>query len=300
MGQGDAGAAISCLGGAGGPSGSLDIGNGNGGNLSSLRQTAEGSVGGGGGLKLGALQPCGQGPSSGLSFSSLASSHLSSSSLSNTQLKLPHLSSLSNSDSSGSKPSLNALASSHLASNTTGGFKLGSLAGASGSTSSKPSLNALASNHLSSGQGRSTFQIPSLFNGEQKPIISNTDNRSDSPVHGDINLLSALRLASPEKVTEEEEIKIVNKPSEEVIDSNIFVTSCTFGRLRSVLTCKSATSFGSTVNRKWRRKTPYVKSHDFYAKYRSMNVFKFDTPSPDDVVLEAQKQSKAFNRLNIS
>ena len=34
--------------------------------------------------------------------------------------------------------------------------------------------------------------------------------------------------------------------------------------------------------------------------FKNIDIFKFDKPSPDDVVLEAQKQSRAFNRLNIT
>ena len=42
------------------------------------------------------------------------------------------------------------------------------------------------------------------------------------------------------------------------------------------------------------------KQIDIVHKMHTLEYFKFDKPSPDDVVMQAQKQSRAFQKLNIA
>ena len=51
--------------------------------------------------------------------------------------------------------------------------------------------------------------------------------------------------------------------------------------------------------RKWTRRESKTKIELKY-NFKNIEEFKFDKPSPDDVVMEAQKQSRAFNRMNIT
>ena len=52
--------------------------------------------------------------------------------------------------------------------------------------------------------------------------------------------------------------------------------------------------------RKWARKTTVSPKTSLQDKFFKQERFLFDVPSPDDIVIQAQHQSRAFNRLNIA
>jgi len=257
-----------------------------------------------GGLQVGSLSSSTQ--SSGPSLKSLASSHLSSVSentqqssnlLLNSQPSLP-------SKNDENRPTLGSLASNHLkeikmTGGTSSDFKISLNKLNNESSDTNPSLRNLA-NNLKSETPSSNFKIPCLsteLNGMEIPSLS---GRAISPDHQEIDLLSALKIESNANDDPMlENIKIPKPDPPKAIDLNIFVSSTTFAKVRSILSKKTKSSFGVTLTRRWSRKVPRTKIGLKYS-FQNVDPFKFDKPSPDDVVLEAQKQSRAFNRLNIS
>lgn len=195
------------------------------------------------------------------------------------------------------------LASSHLTLNpkpssllsSTDNHSLGALAsstpmlsslGSSGSDN-MPSLGLLASNHLSSGKPDSNL-------GENVLGV-----KCVSPIQSDINLLSALKLSSEEEIKPKEEL-VIRKQEEDVPNIDIFVSKRTFGKMKSILRMRGKTPFALPLTRKWARKTPVQPKTSLQEIYLNKDRFRFDTPSPDDIVMQAQHQSRAFNRLNIA
>jgi len=257
-----------------------------------------------GGFQIGSLSSSTQ--SSGPSLKSLASSHLSSVSentqqssnlLLNSQPSLP-------SKNDENRPALGSLASNHLkeikmTGGTSSDFKISFNKLNNESPDPNPSLRNLA-NNLKSERPSSNFKIPSLSTELSGMEIPSLSGRAISPVHQEIDLLSALKIESNvNDVPMLENIKIPKPDPPKAIDLNIFVSSTTYAKVRSILSKKTKSSFGVTLTRRWSRKVPRTKIELKYS-FQNVDPFKFDKPSPDDVVLEAQKQSRAFNRLNIS
>jgi len=242
--------------------------------------------------------------SGGLSLKSLASSHLndltqqkttlglglSLGSLSSHQLTADHAPLiLTGSQSATSGLSLSSLASNHLCT-ATSKMGLGSSSGLS--------LSSLASNHLGgnsvssmssspSTSNTTQFTIPAIFGSKSTPY--NQKERSVSP-EVEIDLMSALKhsSASQEKVfNSEDEVK------EQVVKVELTVPD--LSRIKSELRKRKRSEFSKVITRKWTRldsPSPVVIS----LPSNRLNVFQFTEPSPDDIVLKAQSQSKAFNR----
>jgi len=233
------------------------------------------------------------------SLDALASSHLSGSQDSKS------LGALASNHLNGSKPSklsLNALASTHLS-------------GSSVPSESKPpglSLNSLANTHLASGSAGLTslgsfstsnsssssstsqkFTIPAIFGPKNSPPvitggISAHKERSVSP-EVEIDLMSALKLgAGGQEVLEDMKTEEV-----EVIKVELVVPD--ISRINSELRKRKRSAFSKVITRKWARSDIPTKVI-IRLPTNNIPVFQFDQPSPDDVVLKAQSQSKAFNR----
>jgi len=273
------------------------------------------------GLSLKSLESSSSSSSAGSkpSLGMLASSHLSSSnnkytpllpSASRTLESKPSLTMLASShlssvDLGGPKPSLGMLASSHLSSSaasSSAGLKFGNLPSLFSSSDSKPSLHSLASSHLNSSSSLSISSLPDASFTVGSMI------RSKSPDQPEIDLLSALKLNSSDSKDSDSYLKVnhvlddnVKIPlTEESLDIDIFVTHLTFSKVKSILRRKTKSPFSVAITRKWTRRVPRLKMNVFCEKYSKSDIFMFDTPSPDDVVLQAQQQSRAFNKLTIT
>lgn len=256
------------------------------------------SSSGAGCLQIGSLSSMTSGP--GHSLKSLASSHLSSVS-ENTQLNstLMPLSQrgLPASQDKENRPTLGSLASNHLmtvAAGSSSNFNLGLPKLNNDLSNSKPSLNSMANNYLKSETPASSFKIPCL-NAMEIP-----SQRADSPDQQEIDLLSALKIESnTNEKPAIENVKLPKPEPQKEIDLNIFVSPKTYSKVKSILSKKTKSSFGLTLTRKWTRRESKTKIELKY-NFKNIEEFKFDKPSPDDVVMEAQKQSRAFNRMNIT
>ena len=260
--------------------------------------------------------------SSGIGLSSLASNHLSGSS------KPPGL--------APSGPSLGSLASNHLIGSSksselttslSSGLSLSSLAsnhlngsskpsGLSSSLSSGLSLSSLASNHLVTGgavptlcpvatsssaslekssPSSSQFTIPAIFGPKALPsLITDTNageghkERSASP-EVEIDLMSALKLGN----TGQENLMDTNEEVKEIIKVELTVPD--LSRIRSELRKRKRSGFSKVITRKWLRTDPQSPVR-ICLPTNNIPVFQFCEPSPDDIVMKAQSQSKAFNR----
>jgi len=267
---------------------------------------------------------------SGLSLKSLASNHLNdlpgqrlglglslrSLASGNTASKNSNVGLASKTETSG--PSLSLLASNHLSSapSTTGlgscsGLSLGSLASTQigdgnsvssslgGTSSSGLSLSSLASSHLGDGtsvpssilsgsvQNTSQFKIPAIFGVKTSPP-HNQKERSVSP-ELEIDLMTALKLES----TGQDVLKPEEEKMEKVKTVELAVPD--LSRIESELSKRKRSEFSKVITRKWARlaQTPPVV---ISLPTNDIHVFQFTDPSPDDIVLKAQSQSKAFNR----
>jgi len=267
---------------------------------------------------------------SGLSLKSLASNHLNdlpgqrlglglslgSLASENTASRNSNVGLASKTGTSG--PSLSLLASNHLCSapSTTGlgscsGLSLGSLASTQigdgnsvssslgGTSSSGLSLSSLASSHLGDGtsvpssilsgsvQNTSQFKIPAIFGVKTSPP-HNQKERSVSP-ELEIDLMTALKLES----TGQDILKPEEEKMEEVKTVELAVPD--LSRIESELSKRKRSEFSKVITRKWARlaQTPPVV---ISLPTNDIHVFQFTDPSPDDIVLKAQSQSKAFNR----
>ena len=168
-------------------------------------------------------------PSSGLSLSSLASSHLSSTGGQNS------LSSLA--ASTGGQNSLSLRSST--------GPQLNSLS-KTASSDSRPSLSHLASSHLEPvGSAGSAFIIPSIF-GKKKEESGPATAKSDQP---EINLMSALKLNTDEGTQKKETETRSTKPDKNTPDINILVPENGFQSIRSILRRRTQTPFSFTLTR---------------------------------------------------
>jgi len=129
--------------------------------------------------------------------------------------------------------------------------------------------------------------------GKKKEERDSIARSSDQP---EINLMSALKLDNDQEV-QEKKTENRNVPEDEnILNINILVPKDGFDSIRSILRTRTKTPFSFTLTRKWQRKKPETKVKIQTMANHGLEVFSFDLPSPDDVVREAQKQSRAFNR----
>jgi len=227
-----------------------------------------------------------------LSLGSLASSHLSESSGPLKFTSGPPASQLNTEkcdlslgslvlNQQESKLSLGSLASNHLASSSDGssGFTLGSLAS-----------SHLGSAQTAGGSNTSQFTIPAIFG--HKPQTTQLEDkpkeRSVSP-EVEIDLMSALKLSTPEQTN------IVETSSTKVETVKIDIIVPDISRIMSGLRKRKRTPFSKVITRKWAR-TEAFQPLKICLPTNSIPVYQFSEPSPDDLVLKAQSQSRAFNR----
>merc|ERR1712179_776923 len=129
-----------------------------------------------------------------------------------------------------------------------------------GGGSSVPSLGGASSHTFPSGSAQSTsqFTIPAIFGAKTSQHIQK--ERSVSP-----------------------ELQIVE------------LTVPDLSRVKSVLRKRKRSEFSKVITRKWAR-LAHPPPVSISLPTNNINVFQFTDPSPDDIVLKAQSQSKAFNR----
>jgi len=229
------------------------------------------------------------GLSSGLSLGSLAANHTSDSNSASSSLG----------GISGSGLSLSSLASNHLGNGNSvtsslggtskSGLSLSSLASSHlGGGSSVPSLGGASSHTFPSGSAQSTsqFTIPAIFGAKTSQHIQK--ERSVSP-ELEIDLMSALKLGS----TAQDNTKAEEEKKEEV--QIVELTVPDLSRVKSVLRKRKRSEFSKVITRKWAR-LAHPPPVSISLPTNNINVFQFTDPSPDDIVLKAQSQSKAFNR----
>ena len=211
------------------------------------------------------------------------------------QFVIPNLS-LSSTDTE--SPSLTALANNHLSQDIPFKLDLGGFSQEQTNKNNEIDLQALANLHLDNTTStESVFQIPSLFeSGEstQQKIKPINEKKSDF-----IDLSSALN-AVPLKPTVKAEI--VEKPKEEEkvnkkpSEIELLIPIDFWEKENEKVNFSKASALGKVICRRWKYKhRPSVLTR------KSSNIctiehFKFDTPSPDTIVREAQKQ--AFGRTN--
>jgi len=232
----------------------------------------------------------------------------------NTKFSIPAigaLSSLSQTDPATPNTSLKSLASQGLNSTATGSsFKipeLGSL-GSSKTITNKSSggtLPNLASLQISTSTGNegpnsSLSALANLHLASEVPKDDTVDEVSRNKgsvlkkevkvteIEDVIDLTSALKTFSDEKIG-------VTKSSEDEITKSLptklLITDLT--KLKSNLLKKECSSLGKVLSIRWRWKTKRDKIV-LPTLFLEDGRFKFDEPSPDDVVLKAQTQSKSF------
>ena len=157
-------------------------------------------------------------------------------------------------------------------------------------------LQALANLHLDNVPSSSiVFQIPSLFGKEKSQNVIKVIPEEKPDI---IDLSAALKAtplrSGPKPKTASEEI--VRKPC----DIELLIPKDFWVKEFEKVNTKQASNLGKVICRRWisnhrqQQKLPlkYQKSAHEY----KIQTFKFDTPSPDAIVREAQK--KAFGNSN--
>jgi len=146
----------------------------------------------------------------------------------------------------------------------------------------------LASSHLGqpASQG-SIFNIPSIF-GEKKV--------ESGSVQPEINLMSALKLNSDLEITNKKAETSSLKVEENIVNINILVPHNNFHNIKSILRKRTKTPFSFALTRKFTRKNNKTNLKIHSLPEHTIEIFKFDSLSPDDLVLKAQKQSRGFTR----
>jgi len=249
---------------------------------------------------------------SGLSLSSLATSHLAAtgsqsflsssqtqqnsglslSSLPTSQISLPAKSGSLTSSPQPSGLSLSSLATSHLA---TTGPQISLSGSLTAPSDTKPSLSNLASTHLESSRSQGpAFTIPTIFGAKEDGCDS--ASVSSSSAQQEINLMSALKLNNDQEMEEKEAEDRTCTADSDTLHINILVQQNSFDSIKSILRKRTKTPFSFTLTRKWQRKKPKPSLKIQSLPDHEIEIFKFDSPSPDDIVVFAQKKSRAFNR----
>eukprot|EP00092_Neocalanus_flemingeri_P026136 GFUD01028326.1.p1 GENE.GFUD01028326.1~~GFUD01028326.1.p1 ORF type:complete len:403 (-),score=90.62 GFUD01028326.1:202-1410(-) len=286
-------------------SGTSDLG-GKGFTLGSLTSAASiepSTISGGSGLFVGSLSTSDLSgkKSIGIPLKTLASTHLSDSnskpglslcSLASNHLKVQSASAQLADKTGNCDLSLGSLALSQQNS----GLSLSSLSSMAADGGSGLTLGSLATSHLGSAgpsgaSNTSQFTIPAIFGPKISPssgLISKTKERSVSP-EVEIDLMSALKLSTPEQSD------IVEAASTDIKIVKIEIIVPDISRIHSELRKRKRTSFSKVITRKWARTEAYHPIK-ICLPTNSIPVFQFDEPSPDDIVVKAQSQSRAFNR----
>ena len=216
------------------------------------------------------------------------------------QFVIPNLN-LNICDSSPSQPSLSALADAHLSQNPIKlDFGAPFASQNQANKSSEPDLQALANLHLDSTSNSSSgFQIPSLFGNEsfqQKiEIKPQEEDTKDSKVNF-IDLSAALQTIPVKPAPKP---KIVEPVIEEPVvknlsDIELLIPIDFWEKENEKVPISNFSALGKVICRKWiSRQRPKVLQRKS-SNICNVDIFKFDTPSPDAIVREAQKQ--AFGR----
>jgi len=183
------------------------------------------------------------------------------------------------------------------------------------STPCNKSLGLLADNYLGSPErkldsqsdneksvGGSGFTIPALFSSATQASTSCSINPTE------IDLMSALKLAGETDSAQ----PLIGRQSP-TVDDNVMVDDShivvpDFTLIYSRLRKRKSSIFGRVIARKWARVDTYVplkvdihrinfhqRSH-LPSEGEPEPSFQFTTSSPDDIVLKAQSQSRAFVR----
>jgi hypothetical protein len=186
--------------------------------------------------------------------------------------------------------SLGSLASNHLRSSNPTGLSLGSLANnhlkGSGNLPAL-SLGSLAGSHLSS----SNPPALGLASNPQAQPSPSLGLLAGAPLH--VDLTTALRAAASvgDLASAAAPVSQTAPPSRPAAT----LLAPDLGSVRSGLSKRKATAFGRVVVRKWARLLPHsplaIRLPD-----HGIVPFAFDSLSPDEAVMEAQSQSRAFAR----
>jgi len=101
--------------------------------------------------------------------------------------------------------------------------------------------------------------------------------------------MSALKLGS----TDQDNVQPEEERKEAV--QTVELTVPDLSRMKSELRKRKRSEFSKVITRKWAR-IAHPLPITICLPTNNINVFQFTEPSPDDIVLKAQSQSKAFNR----
>jgi len=177
------------------------------------------------------------------------------------------------------------------------------------------SLELLADNYLASPDrkndglsenvklsGGSGFTIPALFSSKTQASTSSSINLTE------IDLMSALKLAG-----ESDTVQTVIGRKSPILDETVAVDDShivvpDFSQIYSGVRKRKSSIFGRVISRKWARVDTFVPvkvdihrvkfhQHSHLPSEGELEPrFQFSTSSPDDIVLKAQSQSRAFVR----
>jgi len=198
------------------------------------------------------------------------------------------------------------------------GFTIGKLVSNS-PTSAAGSLASLANQYLDSPGGSpglntgpqplggSQFTIPAIFGSHSS---SSSPSRLPVAPEPEIDLMTALKLGQSSETDPEVDKEPITEDEEVVMKTDIVVPD--LFNISSGLRKRKRSSFSQVIARKWTRIVPFhpikinlntirfhQQSHCSPKEELAEPTFTFSTLSPDEVVLKAQSQSRAFVRQPI-
>lgn len=206
-------------------------------------------------------------------------------------------------DKTNSGLSLDALAKSHLSNtqNSNQGFQIPDLFGQSSTAKSNEQFQIPNLFGASSKPKQGDFVIPDIFG--QSSSVSPPKKRKEDGNKTPIDLMTALNLGkkSSESVSEVSsnlaklEVKSTSKVDKAINDFYRQLTH--FSSKNNVSNESSSSPFGRVMCRKWEETN--LRPLDLRPKDKissKITPFAFDTPSPDDVVLNAQSTAGFRNK----